>query len=232
MQYLRKVESTNDYLKEHIKEFEDFECLFTMNQTAGKGRSGHTWESEPNKNIAFSILITDDTITKKFNLVSILMSLVVAGYLELLGAENVKIKWPNDVYVNDKKICGILCEGQLPKYMIIGVGINVNQEFFGDLQATSIINELDIELDPKLVCVDVVDSFKYRINELGNDLGNLAEEYCQKDYLLNKTISFTLNNEVKEGIAKGIDFDGSLKVLVDDKLININSNEVNLRRSK
>ena len=232
MQYLRKVESTNDYLKEHIKEFEDFECLFTMNQTSGKGRSGHTWESEPNKNIAFSILITDDKITKKFNLVSILMSLVVAGYLELLGAENVKIKWPNDVYVNDKKICGILCEGSLPKYMIIGVGINVNQEFFGELQATSIINELGFELDPKLVVVDVVDSFKYRINELGDDLGNLVEEYCQKDYLLNKTISFTLNGENHEGIAKGIDFDGSLKVLYNNELINISSNEVNLVRKQ
>ena len=230
MKYLERINSTNDYIKEHLEELDDFECVFTLNQFKGKGRTGHTWESEPNKNIAFSLLINDDKNVKKYNLISIVTSLVVADYLELIGVQNVSVKWPNDVYVNDKKICGILCEGNLPKYMIIGVGINVNQEFFGDLNATSIINELGFEIDPKLVAVDVIDSFKYRVNELGDDLGELVEEYLQKDYLLNKTISYTLNNEIKEGIAKGIDFDGSLKVLTDKGLINIDSNVVNLVR--
>ena len=230
MKYLERINSTNDYIKEYLEELDDFECVFTMNQFKGRGRTGHEWVSEPFKNIAFSLIIKDDEIIKKYNLISILSSLVVADYLELLGATNVKIKWPNDVYVNDKKICGILLEGNLPKYMILGIGINVNQEFFGDLQATSIKNELDFEIDPKLVAVDVIDSFKYRVNELGDDLGELVEEYLQKDYLLNKTISYTLNNEIKEGIAKGIDFDGSLKVLTDKGLINIDSNEVNLVR--
>ena len=189
MQHLRKVDSTNDYIKEHLEELENFECVFTTNQTNGKGRTGHTWVSEPGKNIAFSLLINDDNNVKKYNLISILSSIAVADYLELLGAQNVKIKWPNDVYVNDKKICGILLEGNLPKYIILGVGINVNQEFFGELTATSIKNELGFEVDPKLVAVDVVDSIKYRIGQLKDDLGEMVEEYCQKDYLLNKTIS-------------------------------------------
>ena len=230
MQNLRKVTSTNEYIKEHLEELENFECVFTTNQTNGKGRTGHTWESEPYKNIAFSLLINDDKYVKKFNLISILTSLVVADYLELFGIEDVKIKWPNDVYVKDKKICGVLCEGNLPKYMIVGVGINVNQENFGELQATSIKNEMGFEVDPNLVAVDVVDTIKFRVTELGDDLGNLVEEYCQKDYLLNKTISFTINGVTETGIAKGIDFDGSLKVMCDNVLINVNSNEVNLVR--
>ena len=232
MKYLERINSTNEYIKDHLDELDDFECVFTLNQFQGKGRTGHTWESEPYKNIAFSLLIKDDKVIKKFNLVSILASLVVADYLELLGVENVKIKWPNDVYVNDKKICGILLEGNLPKYMILGIGINVNQEFFGELPATSIKNELDLEIDPKLVAVDIVDSIKYRVGELKDDLGELVEEYCQKDYLLNKTISFTKDGLILEGIAKGIDFDGSLKVLHENKLINISTNEVNLVRKK
>lgn len=230
MKYLERIDSTNNYAKEHVEELDDFECVFTMNQFKGKGRTGHTWESEPFKNIAFSLVIKDDEIIKKFNQISILSSLVVANYLELLGIENVKIKWPNDIYVNDKKICGILLEGNLPKYMIVGIGINVNQEFFGELEATSIKNELNIEIDPKLVAVDVVDSLKYRIGELKEDLGELVEEYCQKDYLLNRTISFTKDGNFLEGIAKGIDFDGSLKVLYENKLINVSTNEVNLVR--
>ena len=230
MKYLERIDSTNNYAKEHIEELDDFECVFTMNQFKGKGRTGHTWESEPFKNIAFSLVIKDDEIIKKFNQISILSSLVVANYLELLGIENVKIKWPNDIYVNDKKICGILLEGNLPKYMIVGIGINVNQEFFGELEATSIKNELNIEIDPKLVAVDIVDSLKYRIGELKEDLGELVEEYCQKDYLLNRTISFIKDGKCLEGIAKGIDFDGSLKVLYENKLINVSTNEVNLVR--
>ena len=114
--------------------------------------------------------------------------------------------------------------------MVLGVGINVNQENFGELEATSIKNETGVELDPKLIMVDIVDGFKYRVNYLKDDLGELMEEYCQKDYLLNKTISFMYNGEKLEGIAKGIDFDGSLKVLYKDTLININTNEVNLVR--
>lgn len=230
MKYLERIDSTNEYIKTHLEELEDFECVFTMNQFKGRGRTGHEWLSEPYKNITFSLLINDDENVKKYNLISVLASIVVADYLELLGATNVKIKWPNDVYVNDKKICGILLEGNLPKYFILGIGINVNQEFFKDLPATSIKNELGFEVDPKLVAVDVVDSLKYRIGELKNDLGKLVEEYCQKDYLLNKKISFNYNGEHLEGIAKGIDFDGSLKVLCNDKLINVTTNEVNLVR--
>ena len=230
MKYLERIDSTNNYAKEFIEELDDFECVFTLNQFKGRGRTGHEWISEPFKNIAFSLVIKDDEIIKKFNLISILASLVVADYLELLGATNVKIKWPNDVYVNDKKICGILLEGNLPKYIILGIGINVNQEFFGELEATSIKNELNFEIDPKLVVVDIVDALKYRIGELKDDLGELVEEYCQKDYLLNKTISFTKDGNILEGIAKGIDFDGSLKVLYENNLINISTNEVNLVR--
>lgn len=230
MKYLERIDSTNNYAKEFIEELDDFECVFTLNQFRGRGRTGHEWVSEPFKNIAFSLVIKDDEIIKKFNLISILASLVVADNLELLGAKNVKIKWPNDVYVNNKKICGILLEGNLPKYIILGIGINVNQEFFGELEATSIKNELDFEIDPKLVVVDIVDALKYRIGELKDDLGELVEEYCQKDYLLNKTISFTKDGKSLEGIAKGIDFDGSLKVLYENNLINISTNEVNLVR--
>ncbi|MCR5184809.1 MAG: biotin--[acetyl-CoA-carboxylase] ligase [Bacilli bacterium] len=230
MKYLERINSTNDYVKEHLEELDDFECVFTMNQFKGKGRTGHTWESEPYKNIALSILIKDDKITKKFGLVSIVVSLVVAEYLERLGMEDVSIKWPNDVYVKGKKICGILCEGSLPKYMVVGVGINVNQTNFGELNATSIKNELDFEIDPKLVAVDIVDAFKYRMTYLGDDLAEAVEEYCSKDYLLNKTISFMRNGEELIGIAKGIDFDGSLKVLYNDTLINVSTNEVNIVR--
>jgi BirA family biotin operon repressor/biotin-[acetyl-CoA-carboxylase] ligase len=229
---LKEVGSTNEYIKEHVNELDNIECVFTSNQTKGKGRTGHTWESEPNKNAAFSILIKDDKIIEKFNLISIVTSVVVAEYLQNLGINEVSIKWPNDVYIASKKVCGILLEGSLPNYMIIGVGINVNQKDFNGFSATSIKNVIGMKIDPKLVAIDVSDALKYSIQNLKDDLSDYIEEYTELDYLLNKTISFNYNGEFLQGIAKGIDFDGSLKVMCNNKLINVSSNEVNLVRKK
>jgi biotin-(acetyl-CoA carboxylase) ligase len=87
-----------------------------------------------------------------------------------------------------------------------------------------------MKIDPKLVAIDVNDALKYSIQNLKDDLSDYIEEYTELDYLLNKTISFNYNGELLQGIAKGIDFDGSLKVMCDNKLINVSSNEVNLVR--
>ena len=227
---LNEVNSTNNYIKERLNELDNFECVFTMNQTNGKGRTGHTWVSEPNKNVAMSLLIKDDKIIKNFNLVSIVTGVVVAEYLETLGLNKVAIKWPNDVYVNEKKICGILLEGNIPEYIIIGIGINVNQTNFRELNASSIKNEIGIKIDPALVAVDINDILLDTLRHLDTNVNSLIERYEELDYLLNKTISFSYKGENIEGIAKGIDFDGSLKVLYKNNLINVNTSEVNLVR--
>ena len=79
-----------------------------------------------------------------------MIAVEVSKLLERYNIKNVSIKWPNDVLVNDKKICGILLEGQLPNYLVIGVGLNVNQKEFPDglrRPATSIRNELNKDID-------------------------------------------------------------------------------------
>ena len=227
---LKEVTSTNDYIKEHINELDNFECVYTSNQTKGKGRTGHTWESEPNKNVALSLLVKSDKIIKNFKIVSILTGVVIADYLEALGLANISLKWPNDVYVNEQKVCGILLEGNLPEYLIIGVGINVNQYKFEGFSATSIKNELGMKIDPNLVAIDISESLIDALKHIDEDVSSVIERYTQLDYLLNKTISFVYNGQNLTGIAKGIDFDGSLKVMCEDKLINVSSNEVNLVR--
>lgn len=227
---LKEVGSTNEYVKERINELDDFEVVYTSNQTKGKGRTGHTWDSESNKNVAMSLVIKSDKIINKFNLVSIATGVILAEYFENLGIENVKIKWPNDVYVNDKKIVGILLEGSLPNYMVIGIGINVNQTKFEGFSATSIKNEIGMKIDPTLVAVDVSEALKDTLKNINSIENDIIERYTYFDYLLNKTISFVYNGEQLEGISKGIDFDGSLKVMCNNSLINVNANEVNLVR--
>lgn len=117
--------------------------IVTDNQTSGKGQRGNVWHSEPGLNLTFSIILKPNTLQIKhqFNL-NMMASLAVSDMLkELLPTEEVKVKWPNDVYVNEKKISGILIENTLKppflEYAVVGIGLNVNQERFGSDKATS-----------------------------------------------------------------------------------------------
>lgn len=110
--------------------------LATRTQTAGRGQRGNSWEAEPGKNLTFSIVLrpTDFPAARSFEL-SMVTALAVSDYLQaFLPAHSVKVKWPNDIYVDDRKICGILIEnsfcGTRLDRMIIGIGINVNQTIF------------------------------------------------------------------------------------------------------
>lgn len=227
-----KLPSTSDYIKEHLNELKNFDGVYTANQTAGRGRAGHTWEVEPGRNATFSILVKEEYIVKKFNIVSIITAIAVSNYLENIGMPNVQIKWPNDVLVDGKKICGILLEGKIPEYLIIGIGVNVNQTRFEGFEATSIKNILDLKIQPSLVAADINNLVLDYITDVGSDLSEYIDEYEEKDYLLDKEISFNYNGKPLEGTAKGINLDGSLKVLHNGEILNLTSDEVNLIKAK
>lgn len=232
MKGFKELPSTSIYIKEHINELENFDSVFTSNQTEGRGRTGHTWVVEPNKNATFSLLIKDKNLVNKYNLISIIAGISVSNYLDSLGIPDVELKWPNDVLVKGKKICGILLEGKLPDYVIVGIGINVNQTKFEGFEATSIKNIIGMKIEPSLVAVDVCNLLIDYLKELGDDLSAFIDEYEERDCLLNKNITFNYKGENLEGVAKGINLDGSLKVVREDKTLNIFTEEVNIIRTK
>lgn len=127
--YISQTNSTNSWLKEHP----DCDVVWTSWQTAGRGQAGNSWESEAGKNVLFSMRLTKPQVAvdKQFAL-TMMVSLAVHQVVKtLLPNEKVTIKWPNDIYVGDKKICGILIENRLAEKTIeeaiIGIGLNVNQ---------------------------------------------------------------------------------------------------------
>jgi BirA family biotin operon repressor/biotin-[acetyl-CoA-carboxylase] ligase len=128
--------STNELLKELLKQqvLEEGAVVFTENQTAGKGQRGNSWESEPGKNIACSILLYPKFLP--VNQSFLLSEIVALGIKSALDSyiEKVEIKWPNDIYCREKKIAGVLIENELLgaqfSQSIIGIGLNVNQELF------------------------------------------------------------------------------------------------------
>lgn len=111
------------------------DALMALEQTAGRGQRGNTWEAEPHKNITLSLMLRPDGLpaVRQFE-VSEAVALGVADTLRALGIENVKVKWPNDIYVGDRKICGILIENTLGgnriSRSVAGIGLNVNQTEF------------------------------------------------------------------------------------------------------
>lgn len=108
--------------------------VIAVSQTAGHGQIGAFWESQPGQNLTFSFLLRPEFLkADQMFLLSKAVSLGIVDYLNSFG-EEFKIKWPNDIYYKDKKICGVLIENQLMGdsivYSIVGIGLNINQEVF------------------------------------------------------------------------------------------------------
>lgn len=139
MNYLRLEEagSTNSYVIDHAGELSDMTMVWADAQTHGRGQRGNSWESEPGANITASVLVRPQDFPAKAQFsISEATALAVVDALARFGID-AKVKWPNDIYVGDKKICGILIEhavmGRCVARSVLGIGLNVNQrEFLSD----------------------------------------------------------------------------------------------------
>jgi len=133
--HIDETDSTNRWLKEHDSQADETVVVWADYQTAGRGCGTNTWESERGKNLLFSLLIHPQWVKagEQFFL-SMAISNAVRRTLDFYLFPRSEVKWPNDVYVNDGKVCGILIENRLQgnsiKDCILGVGLNVNQRPF------------------------------------------------------------------------------------------------------
>lgn len=142
--FLPSCHSTNDVAVDYANEgkFSEGTIIITHDQTAGKGQRGNSWESAPGQNLTFSILLKPKfvSIIRQFDL-NIVVSLGIIDYLNTLKS-GFQVKWPNDIYFEDKKVCGILIQNYLKSQnmdkSIVGVGLNVNQSSFSNANATSL----------------------------------------------------------------------------------------------
>lgn len=204
---LKTIDSTNNYIKEHYEEFENFTFVSANFQTNGKGRENRIWNSNENENLLFSFLIKDKFLLKNYKALSIGTASLIGGFLEEMGLNNVMIKWPNDIYVNNKKICGILLEGNVNKYIVIGVGLNVNQEVFDGIYSvtpTSIKKEINQNIDINSLKILL---FEYLMKHINNRSfkSNSLKFYRSHDYLLGKKITINNINGKVDGISDNFD---------------------------
>jgi BirA family transcriptional regulator, biotin operon repressor / biotin---[acetyl-CoA-carboxylase] ligase len=145
-----EIDSTNQYLLKNATTLDDFSVAVAAKQTAGRGRKGRSWYSPQGGNLYFSLLIkTPQVEFHELSSIPQLMALAICESLQKSGIKNSWIKWPNDVYINHKKVCGILCESRLKgpilEGLIIGVGLNINMSLSEaqqiDMPATSMLIE-------------------------------------------------------------------------------------------
>ena len=162
---LPSIGSTNSYLAANAVDLPHGTVVSTYVQTAGRGQRGNTWESEPNKNLSFSVLLRpNNIIARQQFFISEAVSIAIVNTLRrYITQHEVAIKWPNDIYVDDNKICGILIENTLCgsniSQSIVGVGLNINQrQFLSDApNPISLIHYIDTETSLDAILDEVTD---------------------------------------------------------------------------
>ncbi len=223
--HLPSVDSTNNYAKSHIAKSSpiDGTVILADEQVAGRGQNGTVWLSEAKKNLTFSIIYQTSFLqaTDQFYL-SIAVSL---GVWEIVNIHilktnktklTAKIKWPNDIYINDNKIAGILIEntivGMNLKYSIIGIGFNVNQDVFPkELNATSLKLEIQKGFDRNILlneALTAIEKYFLLLKELKFD--RLKNEYIENLYRYNILSRFKIEDQPFEGKIIDIDATGNL----------------------
>ncbi len=183
-----------------VPDMEEGTVVRAIEQTAGKGQPGNHWESEAKKNITMSLLLRPEflSIVDHF-FISIAMSLGITDYLKSKNIEGVCIKWPNDIYVGNNKICGILIENSIIGHTIdssiVGIGLNINQEKFlsdapNPVSLTNITGETyDLHTELNQLCNALLRRYVMLAN--GNQ-ETLKEEYIARLYRFNQMAEYKL----------------------------------------
>ena len=236
--FARETDSTNLWIKRLAKEGASEGTLALAEfQSAGRGRLGRSWEVPEGTSVMMSILLRPKFEPQYAPTLTLVMGMAVAKAVKNLGFD-VSIKWPNDVVVSHKKICGILTEmgvrdGKID-YAVIGVGINVNiREFPEEMadKATSLYLESGREFDRSQIPGLVMEAFEEYYEKFAAtcDLSGLKEEY--ESILANYDQPVrVLAKEPYEGVARGITDGGELLVeKTDGTIVAVSAGEVSVR---
>ncbi len=224
---LKETESTNTYAKALLKQGElsaPFALVFADNQTKGRGRLGRTWESREGDTLCMSLVAPFPFKPA----VTLLSALAVHQTLTEICKEikeDLKIKWPNDIVIKNKKLCGILTEST-DKAAVIGIGINLNSTSFSD-EITSKATSLKLLTDKEFDAFDISQKIAENLVNLLKKSNGEFTDSAHKEYT---SLCINLGREVicgdKKGIATGIDKCGSLIIKTEDTTEKISSGEV------
>ena len=227
---LATVDSTNRYLRDEAaalwqnRGISDFAVVTAGHQTAGRGQRGNTWNSNAGENLLFSILVRPGEtleVSKQF-LLSQAVALSIHDAMKCYGIDTL-LKWPNDIYASNRKLAGILLEldyaGAFVEQAIIGIGLNVNQEYFPTMDRIPVsmktLQGHEFILDD--VLATILDSFERYYHELERGSKELiAERYTRLLLGVNEQRNFVDKDGCFEGTITGVERDGHLIIERND----------------
>lgn len=238
--YFRETDSTNTQAKRLGDEGAVHGTLIVAEQqTGGKGRRGRSWESPAGSSIYMSILLRPDILPNQAPMLTLVMAQSVAEAIRIQTGEEALIKWPNDIVMNGKKICGILTEMsteiQWINHVVIGVGINVNTEHFPEEiaeTATSLYLENGKRQQRSLLIAEVLKQFEryYALFVNAGNLSAMQEEYNRLLVNRDREVKVLGLGQEFTGQAIGINETGELLIRTEDGQIReIYAGEVSVR---
>lgn len=236
--YRSLTDSTNTDAKSIAKDSPNGTIVIAEEQRKGRGRMGRSWSSPRGSGLWFTIILKPDIPPYKAPKLTLLTSVCIQYAIEKSTGIKTKIKWPNDILINDKKICGILTEisAELDavNYIIIGIGVNVNNiDFPVDIRnrATSLRIEKGEKVDRVNLLVNILESFEYFYEKAFNDgFSSILERWRKYSCNLGKQVKIIGRDKSFNGIALDIDEKGALLVKKENgEVAKVLSGDVSLR---
>ncbi|MGV3345278.1 bifunctional biotin--[acetyl-CoA-carboxylase] ligase/biotin operon repressor BirA [Enterobacteriaceae bacterium LUAb1] len=231
------IGSTNQYLLDNIGQLQSGDVCVAEFQQSGRGRRGRQWFSPFGTNLYFSMYWCLNQGATAATGLSLVIGIVIAEVLQRLGAEGVRVKWPNDLYLNDKKLAGILVEltgraGE-PAHIVLGAGINlamrtpdtriVNQDWIN-------LEDAGINIDRNILVICLIKQLRLCLQEFERDgLSPFIERWAVLDNFLNREVKLLTGKQEIHGIVRGIDFQGGLLLENNGKITTWAGGEISLR---
>lgn len=224
IEHYEEIDSTNIRAKVWSKEdAKEGSLVIAERQTQGKGRMGKVWKSPKGEGIWMSFILKPKITVDKIPQLTIIAGLAMCETIQEITGLEVQIKWPNDLVVNNKKVCGILCEMVKMKEalaVIVGIGLNVNSKKFPDdlPYATSLYLEGKSTYNREHIIAYFLGAFekKYLIYSEGLSLEKFIDDYKNYCINLNKQVKILEGQQEFIGIVKDIDTEGRLIVEQED----------------
>ena len=240
VKFLEEIDSTNNEVRRMAEQgAPEGTLVVAENQTAGKGRRGRRWDSPKGSGIWYSFLLRPEFAPEHASMLTLLAAMAVQNSVKEVTGLDGLIKWPNDIVVNGKKVCGILTEMSTEedaiRYVVVGIGINANTtDFPEEIRATA--TSLALELGHPVCRAAVINGVMCAFEEYYGryretlDMSLLKELYNQKLVNAEREVKVLAPGGDYTGISHGINDAGELIVeLPDGSIREINSGEVSVR---
>lgn len=224
MYYFGEIDSTNHKARELAPTCPDGTLIIAERQSEGRGRMGKEWYS-PHGGIWLSIILKPDISPEHIYRLTLVAGVSVAEALAGMGIA-AQIKWPNDILINEKKVCGILtevdAEMDVVNFVIVGIGINANIELdmlppLLGIHSTSLKNEVGSDINRVMLVQRLLERFEqdYRLF-ISGDFDSIIRRWKEHSATLNRQVRIVTRFRTIEGEAVGIDHDGALVVERED----------------